>query len=147
VKLTVHVHPSLFDTSYSVWLNPCIEWSRDIFAWYLKRSSFFGINNVYHPSAFSQRVQNNLTEQKNIFAINAYIGKARAPFNTLLKIYKAFVVIVQNQLPLSLNNSHWGSKSFKLVSIQASASSQASFSSVFFLPYTFLDPMHNWLST
>jgi len=52
------------------------------------QSSFFGFNGLYHLFALSRYVRNNLTMRKYLLAISAYIGKARASFNTPLKLFE-----------------------------------------------------------
>ena len=61
----------------------------------------------FHVFAFSRWIWKKGTSWKNILAISAYIGNARAPFNALLKFSKQFVVIFVNRLSPSFDNAYW----------------------------------------
>jgi len=102
----MQAYPYLFDTSHSVRLNLCIEWRRAILWRYLKKFSLFDVNGLYHPFALSRQIRKNLTRRKNILAIIACINKILASFNIPLKLFEAFVVIMQNRHSPSLDNSH-----------------------------------------
>ena len=117
-----------------VWLNLCIEWRHVILLRYLQRFSLFGVNGLYHLSAIAHRVWKNLIKRKNVLVTSACISKAQDHSNASLKLSEAFVVIMQNGYPPSLvHQCFW---SFKLVSIQVSASSHMSFSFVPLALYT-----------